>query len=522
MENSKSAMDLEALQHTIDKLSPEKRAKFEDLHKEILERPWIPNPGPQTDAYKSKADILLYGGAAGGGKTDLLCGIAWEHQRGFIVRRKSTELDGIISRAKVIFKDRGDYNKVEKDWSFENGGALKLGGMKDADDWGDYAGRARDYMGFDEAAEFLENQVASLIAWLRHEDVNQRCRMILASNPPRGADGQWITRWFAPWLDPLFNNPAAPGELRWAIYVKDEIIWCDEHEVRIIDGEEYETLSYTFIPALLDDNPYYKDNRKYRAGLQRLPEPLRTQLIKGDFTAGKEDDEWQVIPSEWVDLAFERWESTEKPSTMIALSADIGQGGSGDPTTLAALHTGSWFAPIREFREDVKDGYKVAELIIKERRNGADLSLDLTAGWGAAPKEALERDFSVHVTGLVASEKSGRYSRDRRFGFVNQRAEWWWLFREALDPNNDPADLPKLPPDPKLKAQLCAPTWKLKGTNIQIEEKQEIKKRLGASTDRADAVIQAWSRREQAVLMSGVKNKEWTEAEPDDDPFEGI
>ena len=515
-------MDLEALQHTIDKLSPEKRAKFEDLHKEILERPWIPNPGPQTDAYKSKADILLYGGAAGGGKTDLLCGLAWHHERGFIVRRTSTELDGIIERSHDLYEGKGDYNKVERTWKLDNG-SLKFGGMQYEADWRDYAGRARDYMGFDEAAEFLEVQIKSIMAWLRHEDKDHKCRLVLATNPPRGAEGEWIIRWFAPWLDPLYANPAAPGELRWAIWVGDEQIWCDGPETRIIDGEEYIPKSYTFIPALLDDNPYYKDNRDYRATLQSLPEPLRSQLLKGDFTAGQEDDEWQVIPSEWVDLAFERWEKAEnKTRRMIALSADIGQGGSGDPTTLAALHTDCWFAPIKEFREDVKDGYKVASLIVKERRDNADLSLDLTGGWGAAPQEALERDFGLHVTGLVASAKSGRYSRDRRFGFVNQRAEWWWLFREGLDPNNHPEDLPKLPPDPKLKAQLCAPTWRLKGTNIQIEEKAEIKKRLGASTDRADAVIQVWSRREYAALMSGLQAQEWTEAEKDDDPFEGI
>ena len=514
-------MDLEALQHTIDKLSPEKRAKFEDLHKEILERPWIPNPGPQTDAYKSKADILLYGGAAGGGKTDLLCGLAWHHERGFIVRRTSTELDGIIERSHDLYEGKGDYNKVERTWKLDNG-SLKFGGMQYEADWRDYAGRARDYMGFDEAAEFLEVQIKSIMAWLRHEDKDHKCRLVLATNPPRGAEGEWIIRWFAPWLDPLYANPAAPGELRWAIWVGDEQIWCDGPEPRIIEGEEYTPKSYTFIPALLDDNPYYKDNRDYRATLQSLPEPLRSQLLKGDFTAGKEDDEWQVIPSAWVDLAFERWESRTQPSTMICLSADVAQGGP-DKTTIAAMYEGGYFGEIKSFPGvDTKDGKAVADLMIKERRSGADLSLDLTGGWGGGAKLWLEEQYDVVVTGLVASEKSGRYTRDRRFGFVNHRAEWWWLFREALDPNQEPEGLPALPPNPRLKAQLCSPTWKLKGTQIQIESKEEIKKRLGASTDEADAVIQAWSRREYAALMSGLKNKEWTEAEPDDDPFENI
>ena len=50
---------------------------------------WIPNPGPQTDAYFSAADVLLYGGQAGGGKTDLIAGLApMEHKRSLIMRRQ--------------------------------------------------------------------------------------------------------------------------------------------------------------------------------------------------------------------------------------------------------------------------------------------------------------------------------------------------------------------------------------------------------------------------------------------------
>ncbi len=54
---------------------------------------WIPNPGPQTEAYFSPADVLLYGGQAAGGKTDLLGGLAlMKHKRSLIMRRQYTEL----------------------------------------------------------------------------------------------------------------------------------------------------------------------------------------------------------------------------------------------------------------------------------------------------------------------------------------------------------------------------------------------------------------------------------------------
>ena len=56
-----------------------------------------------------------------------------------------------------------------------------------------------------------------------------------------------------------------------------------------------------------------------------------------------------------------------------------------------------------------------------------------------------------------------------------------------------------LPPDRRLAAQLAAPTWKLRGNAILIESKEDIRKRLGTSTDDADAVILAWHKRDQAL-----------------------
>ncbi len=64
---------------------------------------WIPNPGPQTDAYFSAADVLLYGGQAAGGKSDLLGGLAlMRHKRSLIMRRQYTDLGALIERFREI------------------------------------------------------------------------------------------------------------------------------------------------------------------------------------------------------------------------------------------------------------------------------------------------------------------------------------------------------------------------------------------------------------------------------------
>src|SRR5439155_17623492 len=77
----------------------------------------------------------------------------------------------------------------------------------------------------------------------------------------------------------------------------------------------------------------------------------------------------------------------------------------------------------------------------------------------------------------------------------NRRAATWWALREALDPETGAGIA--LPPDPALVADLAMPRWRLANRAgagaIQIEAKDEIRKRLGRSPDRGDAVVMAWA-----------------------------
>ena len=447
--------------------------------------PFTPLPGPQTAALNSAADELLYGGSAGGGKSLLLLGAAaTRHKRSLILRRQGVECDGLTADL-VGMLGAEHFNRADREHT-AGGRSIKLGGCPEADSWRAYAGRARDLMAFDEAGEFIEEQVSSLLAWLRSTDPNQRCRAIFGSNPPRGAEGQWLIRWFEPWLDPGFPNPAAPSELRWFIRVRGETRWVDAPGRYEVDGETYTARSRTFIPARLSDNPFL-DRTGYRAGLENLPEPLRSQLLKGDFLAGREDDAWQIIPSEWIAAAQARWTATA-PEPMQALGVDVAQGGP-DSTVLAPRH-GKWFAPLKVTRGvNTKDGPAVAGLVFTTMRDGCTVAVDMRGGWGGSAYDHLRRQLD-RVVGVVPAEKSTRRTRDGKLGFVNLRAELWWKFREALDPQTG-ADI-ALPPDPALVADLVAPRWKLTPRGIQVELKEEIRKRLGRSPDRGDAVVMAW------------------------------
>jgi len=85
---------------------------------------------------------------------------------------------------------------------------------------------------------------------------------------------------------------------------------------------------------------------------------------------------------------------------------------------------------------------------------------------------------------------------------VNKRAESIWKLREALDPNQEGGAVVALPPDPELKADLAAFRWMLKPNGIQIEGKEEIKKRIGRSPDRGEAVVMCLAPGDHAVRRS--------------------
>src|SRR5262245_25267722 len=250
--------------------------------------------------------------------------------------------------------------------------------------------------------------------------------------------------------------------------------------------------------ARLDDNPYLR-HTGYRARVMALPEPLRSKLLKGDFLAGRQDAEFQVIPSAWTAAAQERWHLRPGPmgagGRMTTVGVDVAQGGA-DDTVLARCH-GTWFAElIRRKGVDPSNGPAVAALVLEHMRDRAQVNIDLTGGWGGSARDHLVAQ-GLGVTGVVFSAGSAARTRDLTLEFANLRAELWWRFREALDPQA--GDDVSLPPDARLAAQLAAPTWRLRGNAIVIESKDEVRKRLGASTDDADAVILAWHQRDQAL-----------------------
>lgn len=515
---------LDRLDAMLKGLSEEETTELDALLAEELNKPWLPTPGPQLEAFLSEADLLLYGGAAGGGKTDLLCGLALtEHKRSVIFRRQANDLDGFWERLSQLCPSPRHKDSNKKKLTTTDARLVECGHLDAPGSELSWQGRPHDLIGFDEGAQLSAYKVKFVLGWLRSTDV-ARCRAVIASNPPIGGDGAWLIEWFAPWLDPMFKNPAKPGELRWAITVGDEkeikTIWVEASghytnegdnfrpatadEIATMDKRDdvYEALSRTFIPSKLNDNPYLA-NTNYRAHLNSMPEPLRSQLLKGDFLAGAQDHEWQVIPSAWVREAQARWTARPK-ARMRSIGVDVAQGGS-DNTTLAPLHDGPDGDPAHfdeievSAGKDTPDGPVVAGLILKKRRDGAAIGIDTTGGWGGSARDHLKTHNDIHAIPIVFSSAGEGMDEWTKLGYFNLRAKMFWEFRNALDPESGSEII--LPPGARILAQLTAPRWTPRSGKILIESKEDIRKRLGSSTDEADAIVIAWHIRNRATRM---------------------
>lgn len=462
-------------------LSPDERKELEGL---LADAPiWLPMAGPQQQAFSSMADVVGFGGAAGGGKSSLAVGLALtQHKKSIIFRQNGTELTGVIDEMTRVLGGRDGYNGSERIWRLA-GRQVEFGSFPNPGDETKYQGRDHDLIIYDEAANMRESAVRFLMGWLRTADSAQRCRVLMTFNPPTTAEGRWIVDYFAPWLDKKHPNPAKAGELRWFAVVGGQEVEVDGAASFVHEGELITPKSRTFIPSRVTDNPFLIGTG-YQATLQALPEPLRSQMLNGDFSAGVEDDPWQVIPTAWVEAAQARWVKPAKLPSMDSVGVDVARGGR-DSTIIARRH-GAWFdEPLVYPGSATPDGNTVAALSLAARRDMAVIHIDVI-GVGSSPYDFL-REAGQQVVGVNVAEKSLGVDKSGRLAFFNLRSELWWRMREWLDPAANTGAA--LPPDKRLTADLCAPTWSLSGSTIKVASREEILAKIGRSPDFGSAYV---------------------------------
>jgi hypothetical protein len=471
--------------------------------------PFVPNPGPQTDAYFSKADILLFGGHPGGGKSALGCGLALnDHYRSLMVRKQLTDAMALFDTAKELCNGHSGYRFAaggQPKCELPNGGVIHFRGIgKDGAIDTSKQGVQYDLIYVDEAVQNPLSVVRTLLGWNRTARANQRCRMILGTNPPVDSVGDWVADVFGPWLNGAHPQPAKPGELRYFVFdEEDGVIFTENADPIDVNGELKRPLSLSYIPSKLEDNPYLGED--YLRQLDAMPEPFRTILKSGNFLVARKDHDFQCIPTQWVMEAVERWKAHPYPPEgvpMCAIGCDIAQGG--DDYTVIVPRYDYWFGKAtKKPGYETPTGREVAAHIIINRRDAAEIGLDMGGGYGGGTFEVLRENIEERfINCYKGSESPTQRTRDGKLGFANKRAQAYWKFREALDPSQPGGSPICLPGDNRLIAGLTAPRFEMTTAGIALEIKRRLGSdgktkglisRLGFSPDEADAVVIAWA-----------------------------
>ena len=256
---------------------------------------WTPQRR-QADFLARFEDEALYGGAAGGGKSEALVAEALRqahipHYRALILRKTYPELSELVDKSQRYYRGAfpgAQWSEARHMWRFPSGAKIYFGAMQHTNDRFKYQGRAYDYIAFDELTHFTQDEYLYLLSRNRASGPGTRVYLRASANPGGIGHG---------WVKARFLTPAPPMQTIW-----------EDVQVRTPDGAVHTARrSRIFVPSTVFDNQILLQNDPaYAARLAALPDADRRALLYGDWDAfaGQVFSEWRADPAHYADRRY--------------------------------------------------------------------------------------------------------------------------------------------------------------------------------------------------------------------------
>lgn len=424
----------------------------------------------QKKLLESPHDEILFGGAKGGGKTDVILFDAVKYinqpsYKALIVRRTFPRLREIINRSMVFRQLGAVYNRSEKVWRFPKGSQLFFGHCQNDGDELNYQGHQYHYIGFDQVEEFTESMFNVIAACGRKvDDIPVRIRC--TANP--GGIGQyWVKR---RWID-----GKEPGR---TYFVAQEV------HGKIIKR------SMKFIPSNIYDNLILmRKNPEYVAFLLGLPDKFRRMYLEGDFNVDEQPDQliqYQMLQKAKANCVTQPAISGQgQENDKIFLGVDVAR--FGDDSTVIAAVKGNTLIKLESYLK--LDVNQIAQILLRKIREEnikpENIGID-TVGFGAGVYDIIKSN-GFRAKGIISGAKAFLVSGEN-YSFRNLRCQMHWYFREQLRQGKFSIGVN----DREFEEEALAVKYEISSDRlITIESKDDIKKRIGRSTNKLDAVIYA-------------------------------
>ena len=375
-----------------------------------------PQPGPQEEFLASTADIVIYGGSAGGGKTIALLLEPLRHMNNkdfgaVIFRRTYKQIEsegGLWDEAEDLYLPQGaTAREAALQFRFPSGMRVQFAHMQHAKTAQGWKGAQVPLLCFDQLEEFEESQFWNLLSRNRSAKAGIRPYVRATVNPVPADDkiGGWLHALIAWWIDKDTGYPIQErsGKIRWFVRLVEQLYFADskeriEKEIRenFPDlREPLEPKSITFIRSVLSDNKILEERDPgYRATLLALPQVERERLLYGNWkikeSAGTLIDRgWfetvlHALPEDVTRLVRYWDKAGTEGGGAFSAGALVGVRPSGRYILLDIVR-GQWSARIREERilqtaefDRAKFGQKVVTWVEQEPGSGGKESAQNT------------------------------------------------------------------------------------------------------------------------------------------------